>query len=169
MLVFETDNKSFFQSESGGHRFQRVPPTEKSCRVHTSTVTVAVLDGQTSTATFDMKKLYVEYYRAGGKGGQHRNKVETACRLRYGSLETTCADQRSKRQNYQRALAELKRRFQSQHQATVKQSENTNRKDQIGTGMRGDKIRTYRYQDNMVVDHRTGKKLSLASVLKGKW
>jgi peptide chain release factor 1 len=119
--------------------------------------------------TFDMGKLEVEYYRAGGKGGQHRNKVETACRMRYGNLLVTCADERSKRQNYERALAEIKRRFTANATENAHAKLNKGRRDQIGSGMRGDKIRTYRFQDDVVIDHRTKRRWKLKNVLKGKW
>lgn len=131
---------------------------------------MAVLGEEESpTKELDWSQVQIEYYRAGGKGGQHRNKVETACRIRYGSIVVTCADERSKNQNYRRALAELQRRVSSNRQTMASAERNQSRKTQIGSGMRGDKIRTYRFQDDSVVDHRTGKRWKLKNVLKGKW
>lgn len=116
-----------------------------------------------------MARLSVEYYRASGNGGQHRNKVETACRLVYGDITVTSASQRSRKQNYKAALAELRRRFSERQNKAAATSLNNTRRKQIGSGMRGDKIRTYRYQDNVVIDHRTNRKFKLSNVLKGKW
>ena len=156
--------------ESGGHRWQRIPPTERRGRVHTSTVTVAVFeiaDSQLWKLTDSDITTFVT--KDSGPGGQHRNKAETCIVLRHEPTKIE-AKSASKSQSQNRKIARdlLEHRvsmFMAQ-QANV--TENQSRKGQVGSGMRGDKIRTYREQDNIVTDHRTGKKVRLKDVLCGK-
>lgn len=168
-ILFRTNGDKFFENETGGHRWQRVPPTERRGRVQTSTVTVAALDDVRNDFHFDESLMVVEYYRAPGKGGQKRNKVETACRLKYQNLIVTCCDERAKRQNYESALKVLKQRLAEHHRTSVHTATNSERQKQIGSGQRGDKIRTYRSQDDVMIDHRTDQKARLSDVLRGNW
>jgi peptide chain release factor 1 len=168
-VLFRTDADAFFLKETGGHRWQRVPPTERYGRVQTSTVTVAALDDAPQQFRFDESEMVVTYYKAPGKGGQKRNKTENACRIQYADLLVTCADERSKRQNYERALSELKRRLEERHRQGIHTKTNNARREQIGSGQRGDKIRTYRAKDDVVIDHRTGQHWCLSDILRGKW
>lgn len=123
----------------------------------------------TSQAQFDESRMVVEYYRASGKGGQKRNKVETACRLKYDDLIVTCCNERSKRQNYELALKDLKNRVATRANSQAHEALNAVRKSQIGSGQRGDKIRTYRVRDDIATDHRTGEKRSMTDLRRGRW
>ena len=156
--------------EAGGHRIQRVPPTERKGRVHTSTVTVAVLDGDSlvGTIALDQKDLKLEWYSGTGCGGQNRNKVMASCRLTHvptGIVKTS--QTRSRETSYAQALTAL---TQAVNEGLVKSKLNQFnqiRKNQVGSGERGDKIRTYRFQDDSVKDHRTNKSASVAKVMNG--
>lgn len=165
-IAFETDDVRFL-NECGGHRFQRVPPTERNGRVHTSTVTVACLNHQNSIKELDMSKVIVEYYKSGGPGGQKKNKTESACRLKYGDIIVTCCNERKKRQNYELALKDLKQRVQNSQVIRAHNSINNERQKQIGSGQRGDKIRTYREKDDIVIYHATGQKRRMSDVMNG--
>lgn len=155
--------------EAGGHRVQRVPPTERQGRVHTSTVTCAVLDPHdASEHDLDPREFEVQWYSGTGSGGQHRNKHQNSCRLIHrptGMVST--AQCRSRQQSYDQALEDLRQRLSRQHGQHQRHQENTIRHSQVGSGMRGDKIRTYRFQDDTVKDHRTDKTLRLRKVLAG--
>ena len=167
-ILFRTNGDQFFIHETGGHRVQRVPPTERSGRTHTSTITVAALDKAQNTPSFDERKMTVGYYKAPGAGGQKRNKTENACRIQYDGLIVTCCDERSKRQNYELALKTLKERLKANAESNAHNDINATRKSQIGSGQRGDKIRTYRLQDDTAIDHRTGQKLRFSALQRGK-
>lgn len=159
-----------FMNEAGGHRFQRVPPTEKRGRRQTSTVTVAVLPIASETEMrIDQSELSWEVKRGNGAGGQHRNVTESAVRVTHVStgISATCQDERSQHRNKKRALEILRARLFDKVESESAAEENARRKKQVGSGMRGDKIRTYRYQDGRAVDHRTGRKVRLEDVLSG--
>lgn len=163
--VYET-----FLPESGGHRVQRVPPTEKKGRRQTSTVTVAVLPMVSDIqCLIDDKDLTWDIFCSSGPGGQHRNKVETAARVTHkpSGISVVCCDEKSQKRNKDRALEVLRARLYAKNLKESLDKENSDRKQQIGKGQRGDKIRTYRFQDDIVVDHKTGKKANLASVVAG--
>ncbi len=132
-------------------------------------MTVAALDQARNEFRFDESKLTVGYFKAPGKGGQKKNKTENACRLQYDDFIVTCSDERSKRQNYESAMKVLKERLTERHRSAAHNQQNAVRQAQIGTGQRGDKIRTYRSQDDVVTDHRTGHKMQLSAILRGRW
>jgi len=159
-----------FMDETGGHRFQRAPPAEKRGRRQTSTVTVAVLPmRESSLIEISDSDLEWDMHTGTGPGGQHQQRSLTAVRVRHlpTGIEVNCQDNRSQHRNKGRALEIMKARLHAEAQAEQDAEENRKRKGQIGSGMRGDKIRTYRFQDGRAVDHRTGRKVRLSAVLEG--
>lgn len=157
--------------EAGPHRVQRVPKTESQGRVHTSVATVAVLpEIEEVELDLDMNDVQVEVYRSSGPGGQSVNTTDSAVRLIHepSGLVVTCQDEKSQLQNKEKALrilrARLFQRMIDEQQAEIA----ANRKEQVGTGERSEKIRTYNYKDNRVTDHRIGLTIrNLAGVLEG--
>lgn len=145
--------------ESGVHRVQRVPDTESSGRIHTSTVTVAVLpEAEDVEVDFNMSDVDVDTFRASGAGGQHVNKTESAIRLthRPTGIVVECQDERSQHKNKDRAIKILRSKLydiQMQEQMSQIAAE---RKSQVGTGDRSERIRTYNYPQGRVTDHRIG-------------
>lgn len=161
----------FFEDEAGGHRWQRVPPTEKGGRVHTSTVTVAVLEEPNRIEAVPEKEVTFEFFKASGPGGQHRNKTSSACRARHEPTGTVavCSSSRDQHRNRANAIFLLKAKVFDSKKSDLDRAIDRKRKGQIGTGRRGDKIRTYRERDNLVTDHRTGRKTQLDRLRKGDW
>lgn len=157
-------------NEAGGHRIQRIPPTERKGRVHTSTVTVAIIDESTPKIKVLNADLKIEWYSGTGAGGQHRNKHQNSCRITHlptGIVAT--AQCRSRQNSLDQALSTI---TQTVDNLVKKQYNNEiacDRKQQVGSGMRGDKIRTYRFQDDVVKDHRTDKTASTKKVLAGNF
>lgn len=157
--------------ESGVHRVQRVPETESGGRIHTSTCTVAVLP-QVEEAEFhlDPADLRIDTFRASGAGGQHVNKTESAIRVTHLPTGTVveCQDQRSQYKNKDRALAILRARL---YENAVREREEAiagQRRSQVGSGMRNERIRTYNFPQGRVTDHRIGLTLyKLGAVLDG--
>lgn len=148
---------------------QRVPPTEKKGRVHTSTVTVAVLDeGVPSQVEIHERDLRVEWFSGTGAGGQHRNKHANSCRLIHIPTglkrEAQC---RSRKNRYEQAKAALTTSLIELHQNAIKSKQNHIRKEHVGGGARGEKIRTYRFQEDRVIDHVSGKTATCSKVMKG--
>lgn len=175
LVVFQVSGpgaEEAFRDEAGGHRWQRVPPTEKRGRVHSSTITVAVLPEPSATeVVLAPRDLEWSYCTGSGPGGQHRNKTETAVQLRHRPTGTMvrCETERSKLQNQATALALLRARlWQAAHERATA-SRAAERRRQVGTGMRGDKRRTVREQDGVVTDHATGRQWSLREYLRGNW
>lgn len=159
-----------FKNEAGSHRVQRNPPTEKRGRRHTSTITVAILPIYKDVKmSVNPSELEYETFRAGGKGGQNVNKVETAVRLKHkpSGLIVVCQDERKQEQNKKRALKILTARLYAQKLQKCNDKENENRRKQVGFGNRNEKIRTYRFQDNIVVDHIRNKKARLSDFING--
>ena len=159
------------KNESGVHRVQRVPLTESSGRIHTSTVTVAVLlEVGDRQFHIEPKDLKIETYRASGHGGQNVQKVETAVRITHLPTNTvaTCQSERSQFQNKERAMQILRSRlFESQRQAE-KEGVDLRRKLQVGTGQRSEKIRTYNFPQSRITDHRIKKSwYDLESIMGG--
>ncbi|MDD2533330.1 MAG: peptide chain release factor 1 [Eubacteriales bacterium] len=162
---------SQFKFESGVHRVQRVPVTESGGRIHTSTVTVAVLpEAEDVEVSINPNDLQIDTYRASGAGGQHVNKTDSAVRITHKptGLVVTCQDQRSQYKNKDRAMAVLKSRLLEQTQAAHAGAIASDRKNQVGTGDRSERIRTYNYHQGRVTDHRIGLTLyRLESILQG--
>ena len=159
-----------FQNEGGGHRWQRIPPTEKRGRVQTSTVTVAVLDEPTDAEfRINPADLQVTFTRGSGPGGQNRNKVETVVVIVHGptGLSVRCQTERSQHQNRELAMGLLRARLAERKRLGDAAAQNASRKAQVGAGCRGDKIMTVRMQDGIVTDHRTGRKMRASDYLKG--
>lgn len=143
--------------ESGVHRVQRVPETESQGRVHTSTVTVAVLP-EVEEVEFDINPadLQIDTYRAGGAGGQHVNKTESAIRITHIPTGTVveCQEERSQHKNRDKAMKILRSRIYENMLAQQNQEIASERKNQVGTGDRSERIRTYNYPEGRVSDHR---------------
>jgi peptide chain release factor 1 len=161
-----------FANESGGHRWQRVPPNEKKGRVHTSTVTVAVLRVPTDRdMTIADKDLRWTFCRSGGSGGQHVNKTESAVQLLHipTGLMVRCESERSQTQNKVTAKMLMLARLAEAQDAEVSKATAASRKAQVGVGARGDKRRTIRTQDGIVTDHLLDQKWPLKSYLRGEW
>lgn len=157
-------------NESGGHRFQRIPPTEKRGRVHTSTVTVAAFEiKEVSQWKLREDDITVFTTKDSGPGGQHRNKTESCVVMRHEPTKIEAkAASKSQPQNRKTARELLEHRVALFMSEQVKSAADATRKEKVGTGMRGDKIRTYREQDDIVTDHRSGKKARLKKVLRGE-
>jgi peptide chain release factor 1 len=161
---------SGLENEPGGHRIQRVPPTERKGRVHTSTVTVAVIDRTTEirSVAINQNDLKIEWYSGTGAGGQYRNKHQNSCRITHLPSGTVAKSEcRSRQNSLDSAMAELQRRIDQQQERSYTNTVASDRRQQVGSGMRGDKIRTYRFQDDQVTDHRTGLCSNCSKVLKG--
>ena len=162
---------SGLDNEPGGHRIQRVPPTERKGRVHTSTVTVAVIDSSGLASTGISKNdLKIEWYSGTGAGGQYRNKHQNSCRITHLPTGIIAkAECRSRQNSLDSAMAEIQRRVDEQAKRQYNSIVATDRKKQVGSGQRGDKIRTYRFQDDVVQDHITGQRNSVKRVLNGNF
>lgn len=155
--------------EAGGHRWQRVAPNDRRGRVHTSTVTVAVLEPLTEDKwTIPDNEIEVIVTKDSGAGGQHRNKTESCIVLvhRPTGIRAKSA-QKSQLRNRVLAREMLEARVKDERNRHSKHSLSDQRKRQVGSGMRADKIRTYRTKDNKVVDGVTGCKYSLKKIMKG--
>lgn len=167
------DVRAAFADEAGGHRWQRVPPSEKRGRVHTSTVTVAVLDEPTERELPDppMHELQISTCRASGSGGQHVQKTDSAVQIRHlpTGLIVRCETERSQSYNRATALAVLRARLHSLASANAAAARADDRRRQIGSGQRGDKRRTIAVQRDSVVDHQTGRAWRYDDYVRGKW
>lgn len=157
--------------ERGVHRVQRVPETESGGRIHTSTVTVAVLpEAEDVELQINPNDLKVDTFRSSGAGGQHINKTSSAIRITHIPTGTVveCQDERSQYKNKDKALKVLKSRLLQEKQDAQAGSIAAERKSQVGTGDRSERIRTYNYHENRVTDHRIGLTLyKLSEVLEG--
>jgi peptide chain release factor 1 len=148
---------SWFKCEIGVHRVQRVPQTEASGRVHTSTITVAVMPELDDVdVTIDTKDLKIDTYRAGGAGGQNVNKVETAVRITHepSGVITQCQQERSQGQNRMKAMQMLRNKLAIMAKEERTKSLSDARKKQVGDAGRSQKIRTYNFPQNRITDHR---------------
>jgi peptide chain release factor 1 len=163
--------RELFEGEAGGHRWQRVPPTEQNGRRHSSTFTVAVFDESgSSLEEFDESEIEFEATVGHGPGGQHRNKTSSAIRAihRPTGITAFIQSERSQSANIRRATDTIRERVLSQLGSKTHGELNSKRKLQIGSGERSDKIRTVQEQNDRVIDHRTGKKCNVAAYLKGE-
>lgn len=171
LLVEGTGVYSKLKFESGVHRVQRVPETETQGRIHTSTVTVAVMpEAEEVELTIDPKDLRIDTFRASGAGGQHINKTSSAIRVTHlpTGMVVECQDQRSQRENREQALKVLCSRLLQQKQAEYDADYNAKRHSQVGTGDRSERIRTYNFPQGRLTDHRIGLTIyKLEDVLNG--
>ena len=159
--------------EAGGHRVQRVPVTESGGRIHTSAATVAVLP-QVEEVDFklDLNDLKIDTYRSSGAGGQHVNKTESAIRITHLPTGTVveCQDERSQYKNKDRAMQILRSKLYEAEQEKQRSAVAAERKSQIGSGDRSERIRTYNFPQNRVTDHRLSgdtKNFNILSVING--
>ena len=173
-IVFSVEGPqpySQLKFESGVHRVQRVPATESSGRIHTSTVTVAVLpEAEEVDVSIDPSELKIDVFRSSGPGGQHVNKTESAVRITHvpTGIVATCQDEKSQHKNKVRAMKVLRARLLAFEQSKQHDEISRQRRTQVGTGARNEKIRTYNFPQNRVTDHRVGfTKHQLENVLDG--
>ncbi len=173
-VVFSVHGKDAYKRlkfESGVHRVQRVPETEAQGRIHTSTATVAILvEPEEVDLVIEPKALKIETYRSSGPGGQHMQKTDSAVRITHipTGVVVACQDERSQGKNKAKAMRILAARLLDQKQEQEAQKISAERKSQVGTGDRSEKIRTYNYPDRRVTDHRINFTLHrLEAILNG--
>ena len=173
-IVFQVKGDGAYSKlkhESGGHRVQRVPVTESSGRIHTSSATVAVLpEAEEVDIEVSPDDLQTDIFHASGHGGQHVQKVATAVRITHlpTGIVATCQDERSQFKNREKAMSVLRSRLLAREVERQQRELSRNRRSQVGTGDRSDRIRTYNYPQNRVTDHRVGlTSHNLEGVLEG--
>ncbi len=174
-IVFEVTGRNAFgklKYERGVHRVQRVPATEASGRIHTSTATVAVLpEAEEIEVNINPDDLKVEIFRSSGPGGQHANKVATAVRLSHlpTGITAICQDERSQSRNRMKAMTVLRARLLDREQRKQQEEITRERRSQVGSAERAEKVRTYNFPQSRVTDHRIGLTLhNLPAILQGE-
>ena len=174
-IILEISGKGVFSRlkyERGVHRVQRVPVTESSGRIHTSTATIAVLpEAEEVDLEIDPSDLRVDIFHSGGAGGQNVNKVATAVRLTHfpTGMVVICQDERSQLRNRQKAMAVLRSRLLDMETTKQQQEMSSMRRSQVGSGERSEKIRTYNFPQDRLSDHRIGLTLhSLPRIMQGE-
>jgi len=161
--------KAAFAQEAGGHRVQQVSPTERKGRVHSSTITIAVLpEPKPVDLKIHSKDLKYETYRGSGPGGQNVNKNDTAVRITHKPTGIqACSEIKSQAQNKVLALSALRARILAKREGKANDRRNGKRKSQVGTGMRSDKVRTIAYQRGRVENHVNGKRMKIRNYERG--
>jgi peptide chain release factor 1 len=163
----------YIKFESGVHRVQRVPVTESSGRIHTSTVTVAVMpEVDDVDVEINSKDIRIDTFRASGAGGQHVNRTDSAIRITHlpTGIVVTCQDEKSQHKNKDKAMKVLKSRLYEYEKTKQEDEVASTRKSQVGSGDRSEKIRTYNFPQNRVTDHRvTGRNYNIETILDGNF
>jgi len=174
-IIFEVHGKGVFgrlKHERGVHRVQRVPVTEASGRIHTSTATVAVMpEAEEVEIDINPSDIRVDIFHSGGPGGQNVNKVATAVRLTHSpsGMVVVCQDERSQLQNRIKAMTVLRTRLLAAAKQQQQEEEEQARRSQVGTGERAEKIRTYNFPQDRVTDHRLGQSFhNIPAILRGE-
>lgn len=157
-------------SEAGTHRVTRIPPNEKQGRRHTSAVTVAVLSVMAQRAELDLNDVRIDLFRASGKGGQNRNKRETAVRAVHvpTGITATSAGERFQEVNKERALEVLSARVAAHNERDIREQYNTQKSKMHGSGHIAERQRSYLWREGVAVDHQTGIRVPLKDALNGE-